>query len=150
MEEAHLAPEPPVVALLGFLEPVQVGLELLVVRPGGAVDALEHLVPRIAPPVGARDLEQLEGTDPAGGRQVRPAAEIDEVSLPVEGDGLALRNRRDQLRLVELAHVLEHLDRVVARPDLALHRLVRLLISAMRASIFSRSAGVKGSLRAKS
>ena len=37
VEELHLAPEAPMVALLGFLEPVQISLELLLVRPGGAV-----------------------------------------------------------------------------------------------------------------
>ena len=79
VEELHLAPEAPMVALLGFLEPVQISLELLLVRPGGAVDALEHLVPRIAPPVGAGDLEELEGADLAGGRQVGATAEVDEV-----------------------------------------------------------------------
>jgi hypothetical protein len=55
MEQIHDSAEDPVVALCGFLEPVHVLLELLRVGPGGAVNALQHLVPGVAAPVGAGD-----------------------------------------------------------------------------------------------
>src|SRR3546814_13180366 len=41
MEEVHLAAEAPVVALFSLLQHGEVGLELLLVLPAGAVDALE-------------------------------------------------------------------------------------------------------------
>ena len=55
MEEVHLAAELAVVALLGFLELMQVGVELVLGRPGGAVDALQLRLVGIAAPVGAGD-----------------------------------------------------------------------------------------------
>src|SRR3546814_9335748 len=60
MEEVHLAAEAPVVALFSLLQHGEVGLELLLVLPAGAVDALELRVARVAAPVGAGDLHQLE------------------------------------------------------------------------------------------
>ena len=61
MEQVELAPDLAMVALLGFLEPMQVLVELLLVRPRRAVDALKHLVARIAAPVRAGHLHELEG-----------------------------------------------------------------------------------------
>jgi hypothetical protein len=78
VEEVELAAKPPVVALLGFLDAGEVGLEVLLRRPRGAVDALEHLVLRVAAPVRAGDLHQLEDFELAGRGHVRPAAEIGE------------------------------------------------------------------------
>src|SRR3546814_12890677 len=76
MEQVHLAAEPPMVALLGLLETVEIGLQLLLVAPAGAVDALELRVPRIAAPIGAGQLHQLEGlAEPAGRGPVRSGAE---------------------------------------------------------------------------
>src|SRR3546814_12499605 len=67
MEQVHLAAEPPMVALLGLLEAMEIGLQLLLVAPAGAVDALVLRVPRIAAPIGAGQLHQLEGlAEPAG------------------------------------------------------------------------------------
>jgi len=60
VEQAHLAAEPAVVALLGLLQHAQVGLELFFGLPAGAGDALELLVLGVAAPVGAGNLEQFE------------------------------------------------------------------------------------------
>ena len=43
MEQVHLAAELAVVALLGFLDLLEVGVELLLLGEGGAVDARQHL-----------------------------------------------------------------------------------------------------------
>ena len=127
MEQIHLAPEPAMVAALGLLEHVQVGLELLLVRPRGAVDALEHLVVGVAAPVRTRDPHQPERlAQLPGGRQVRAAAEIDPLALAVQRDGLVARNALDDLRLVLLAPVAEEPDRLVAVPHLARDRLVAI------------------------
>src|SRR3546814_18525840 len=61
VEEVHLPPEAPVVALLGLLQHGEVGLQPLLVLPAGAVDALELGIARVAAPVGTGDLGKLEG-----------------------------------------------------------------------------------------
>ena len=70
----------------------QIFLELLLVGPGRAVDPLQHLVARIAAPVGAGHLHQLEGLELAGARHMRSAAQILPIALPVQADRLAGRN----------------------------------------------------------
>ena len=78
MEQVQLAPEAAVVALLRLLQHVEIGFELLLVRPAGAVDALELRVLGIAAPIGARHLRQLEGVAELAGRgQMRAGAEIE-------------------------------------------------------------------------
>ena len=127
VKQAHLAPQAAMVAALGLFEPEEVFLELRLLGPGGAVYALEHGVARIAAPIGAGQLHQLEGHGELAGRgQMRPPAEVDEPALTVERDLLALRQALDDLGLVELALVLEERDRLVPVPDLAADRLVAL------------------------
>ena len=60
MEQVELAADPAMVAPLGLLEPEQVLVEVLLVGPGGAVDALKLRVLGVAPPIGAGDAHQLE------------------------------------------------------------------------------------------
>ena len=104
-----------VVALLRLFQPVQIGFQRLLIQPGGAVDTLEHLVAGIAAPVGPGHFHQLERLELAGGRHVRPPAEINEVGLPVQRNVLVGRNVGDDLRLVVLAHLAEEGDRLIAR-----------------------------------
>lgn len=75
-EQVELGAELAVVALLGLHEEVEVGLQLLLRRPRGAVDALEHRVLLAAAPVGGGVAHELERRDVAGGRQVRAAAQV--------------------------------------------------------------------------
>src|SRR5258707_2893332 len=125
MEEVELAPETAVVALLGLLELEEVLLQRLLVRPGGAVDALQLLVACIAAPIGAGHLHELEGmAELAGRRQMRAGAEIDEAALAIEADRLAARDLVDPLRLVFLADRAEERDGTVTLPFLARDRLV--------------------------
>jgi hypothetical protein len=116
VEQIELLAELAVVALLGLLEHVQIGVQVLLLGPGGAVDALQLLVLRVAAPVGAGHLHQLEDLELAGGRHVRAAAQVDEIALAIERYILALRDRGDEFGLVVLADGLEELDRLVARP----------------------------------
>ncbi len=53
-EQVELGPEAPVVALLGLLQEGEVLLELVLGRPGRAVDALQLLVLLVAQPVRGR------------------------------------------------------------------------------------------------
>ena len=75
--EVQLGAELAVVALLGLGQPLEVGLEVVLGRPGGAVDPLQLRVLLGAAPVGGGTASQLEGVaDQLGGRQVRAAAEV--------------------------------------------------------------------------
>src|SRR5690349_6300484 len=79
VEEIELTAKAAMVALLRLLEERQMMLEVLLGRPGRAVDALKLGVPRVAAPVGAGHLRQLEGLPKHAGRgQMGPGAEIDE------------------------------------------------------------------------
>ena len=87
VEQIHVAADLAVVAPLGFGELMQMGIQLLLVAPRGAVDAAEHGVAMVAAPIGPGDLHQLERrADVAHGAHVRAAAEVDPVALPVERD----------------------------------------------------------------
>jgi len=121
VEEVELLTEPPMIAFLGLFEQGQIGLERLLVGPGGAVDALQLLVARIAPPIGSGHFGELEGFELVGGGDVRTAAQVDEATLPVEGNGLPFGNGGDDLGLVVLPEGFEEFDRLVARPLLTHH-----------------------------
>ena len=58
--QIELPPQLAMVALLGLLQHVQMGIEFILLRPGRAVDALQLFVLLVAAPVGAGDLHQLE------------------------------------------------------------------------------------------
>src|SRR5690606_25075328 len=75
-EQVQLAAQLAVVALLGLGEELQVRLQLVLGRPGGAVDALELLVLLAAAPVRGGVPHQLERRDVPGGGQVGTAAEV--------------------------------------------------------------------------
>ena len=75
---------------------VQVGVEVLLAEERGAVEPLELLAAGVVLPVGAGDAQQLERADLAGVRDVRPAAQVDELALAVEAErsGTASARRR--------------------------------------------------------
>ncbi len=76
-EELELLAQLLVVALLGLGQHLQVGLQVLLGRPGGAVDALQLLVLLVSQPVGGRGPGQGEGVgDQLGVGQVRATAQI--------------------------------------------------------------------------
>ena len=113
------------VAFLCFLELSQVDTQLLLACPCGAIDSLQHFVRRIAAPVGTRDAGQLESlAEPSGRRQVRAAAQVDEITLLVERDRLVAGDVLNDLRLVLLAKLAEEPDGIVPVPDLPLDGFV--------------------------
>src|ERR1700730_2587972 len=113
------------VATLGFFEPEEVLVEILLVGPGGAVDALQLGVPGIAAPIGARYTHQLESlAEIAGRRQMRPGTQIDKPALPIQADLLAGRNFAHIFRLIAFADLAKKGDRRATLPDLARNRLV--------------------------
>ena len=128
MMRSELATELPVVAPLRLLDAPDVLVELLLREPGRPVDALEHRPVLVAPPVGAGRRQQLERLDVAGRRHVGSAAEVDEVTLAVEGRP-ASRPARGLSRISTLNGSPCSLvvpDRLLARTLLADDRVVRL------------------------
>src|SRR5512132_1819714 len=65
-EQVQLAPELPVIAALRLLHPVEIRLQVLLGRPRGPVDPLEHGTRLVAPPVRAGQLQQDERAEPPG------------------------------------------------------------------------------------
>jgi hypothetical protein len=126
VKEIELLRQPPVVALLGFFEHVQIGVLLFFLRPRGAVNPLQHFVLGIAAPVRAGQLHQLEDFELSGRRHVRAAAQVDEIAFTIQRHVFPLRNRRDDLGFVMLADRFEKLDRLVARPHFARHAQIAL------------------------
>ena len=113
------------VAPLRLLEHVEIGVQLLLRAEGDAVDALEHRIAAVAAPVGARDRHELEGVwrHLAGMSEMRAAAEVLPVSVPVHAHVLALGDRADELHLVGFVVGLVIADGAVAVPDLGGHRV---------------------------
>ena len=66
MEQIERAAELAMVALLGFLDAVQVGVEIVLLRPRGAVNSLQHFVLGITAPIRTGQLGQLEHPQLAG------------------------------------------------------------------------------------
>ena len=125
VEEVHGPADLAMVALLGFLQAMQVRRQVGFGRPGRAVDALQHRIAVIAPPVGAGQLGQLERLAGDLGRgQVRASAEVLPGALAIDRDVLAGRDAADDLGLVDLADQLKVGDGRLAVPDLAHDRLV--------------------------
>ena len=90
--EIEFGAEFAVVAFRRFFEKDEVVVEFLLRRKGGPVDALQHRVVLVAPPVRARDAHQLDRADLARRFGVTAAAEIGKVADRVERDRLALGN----------------------------------------------------------
>ena len=90
-------------------------LELLLRRERGAVDALQPLVLLVALPVDGRRLEQLDRADLLQVAHVRPAAEVVELAVAIDGDRLAVGNVLEALDLEALAALAEEARRLVAR-----------------------------------
>src|SRR4051794_34353874 len=80
-EQVELLAQRAVIPLLGFLEPIEVFLEILLGREGGSVNALELRIALVAAPVGTGEGQHLEGFDLARALNVGTAAEVDEVAV---------------------------------------------------------------------
>ena len=127
VEEVHGLADLAVVALLGLLDALDVGLQVGLGGPGRTIYPLQLGVAMIAAPIGAGQLGQLEGlAHMARGRQVRTQAQVLPAALPIDADLLGLRQVLDDLGLVGLADAAEVLQRLVAVPDLPADRLVAL------------------------
>src|SRR5450759_2896509 len=94
------------VAELCLFAPVQVGVELRLTWPDGAVDALEHRALLGAAPICPGHGHELEGAYLAGAGDVRALAQIDERPVLVRG---GCRERLARLHC-PFRKVIEYLD----------------------------------------
>ena len=137
------------IARLRLFDAFEVRGEIVLVRPGGAVDALQHGVALVAAPVRAGDGGQLERAEAAGGRDVRPAAEIEPFALAIDRERLVAGDAFDDLDLVLLAELVEGLDRLVAAQLFAAHRQIafddlgHLLFDAAKIFVGERAVGAE-------
>ena len=137
--QVEVVSEAAVVALDRLLQTVQVGGEVLLVRPRRSVDALQHRVLLGAPEVRAGHPHELEVAETTGGRHVRAATHVHEGRrVAIEADPLPRRHlavgivaRRRQVHELLLVGMrshqllgfgdrqLEALEGLVGRDDLA-------------------------------
>ena len=103
-KQLQLPADPAVIPALCLLQPLEVGVRLVLFGEGDAVDALERLPVGVAPPVGGVAGQQLDGValDPAGAVHVGTGAQVGKFPLPVKADGLVLGQVVDQLNLKRL------------------------------------------------
>src|SRR5713226_7814656 len=85
-EEVQLRAELAVIAALGFLNAVEMCVQLFLGEEGHGVNALQLRIAFLALPVCAGDVHELERLNALSGRNVRAAAEVDEFSRGVERD----------------------------------------------------------------
>src|SRR5205814_2594658 len=146
-ENAELFAELAMTARARLLELVKVILELFLIAPRGAVDALQHRVALVAAPVRAGDAEQLERAEAAGGGDVRSATEIEPFALSINRELFIAGNRFDDLDFVFFAELVEQFDRLFTVPffatdwKIALHDLLHLLFDAAEIFVAERTIG---------
>src|SRR5512146_2305957 len=99
------------VAPFDLLQAGEVRVELGLGGERGPIDALEHGVAFIAAPVSPGRREQLECADITGRRQMRPAAEIDEIALGIGRYRFPVRETLNQFNFIVLTTALEEVDR---------------------------------------
>ena len=87
------------VALFGFFEHREVGVQLGLVFKRSAVDALELRVLFVAFVVGAGHAGELERADVACAHHVRAGAEVNEIAVLIQRDFFVLGNALDDVQL---------------------------------------------------
>ena len=83
---------------------MQIFFQLFAMSPCGSVDPLEHFITRVAAPVRACNLHQLKRAQVPSTRNVGATAEIQKITLLIQGDIITRRNGCDNLSLIPLAH----------------------------------------------
>ena len=114
------------VALFGFLHFGEIFFKLRFLFERRTVNAGEHLVLFVPAPVSARHAGQLERLDLARGRQMRPAAEIDEIALLVKGNFRVLGQIVDKFLFIRFAEIIHHFKGVLAAQRKALDGQIAL------------------------
>ena len=114
-EQVHLTAQTVVISVLDICQVLQILFQIHLLGVRGSVDSGEHLVVLVSSPVCTGRRSQLERLDLLGAHQVRTRTQFDEITLLIEGNGLALRQILNQLHLVRLFPILHHLNRFFPR-----------------------------------
>src|SRR5690554_6020302 len=99
-----------VITLFSFFETLQILLECFLIAPGSTVHTLQHLVARVAAPVGTSHTSKLEGFELASLWHMRSTTEVYELTLTIEGQRLIAGNAFNNVYFILLAHLIEHVD----------------------------------------
>ena len=108
-EQVELFAEPPVVPLFDLFEERQVLVQGGGARKGRPVDPGQHLILLVAPPVRARQTEELERLYFPGRREVWPPAEVREAVLRIDAY-LGVFDPADKLFLERLPETVEQIE----------------------------------------
>src|SRR5437879_11856929 len=85
-EELEFGADVTMIATLGFFEAMKIFVQFFFGEEARGVNALELRIAFLPFPVGTSDAHQLESLDALGRRNVRAAAEVDELAGGVEGN----------------------------------------------------------------
>src|SRR5207302_1430737 len=119
-EKIELLAQHAMVALLRLLNSFQVIFEVLFRKERRSINPLQLRILFIAKPVRARNIEQLERLDFPGRRNVRPAAEIGELTSAVNRNlFVGLGELLDEVALHEVALFLELSQSLIPRHKFA-------------------------------
>ena len=115
VEQLVLLAQHPVVAAFRLFHLRQVGIEIFLAEERGAVQPLQRPARGVSLEVGPGDRQQLERLDSAGVGTVRPPAQVDKLSLPVEAErGVVGEAGLHVLHLEGLPQVVAQLHRFAA------------------------------------
>ncbi len=109
-DQVQFFPHFSVITTLNLFQPGQIGINLGSGWKRGPIDPLQHRVPLVPAPVGAGNVEQLEGTDMACRWQMGAPTKIHEITLRICGDRLMIGKSLNQLNLVLLTTRCEEID----------------------------------------
>ena len=135
VEQIQFAAQLAVVPLFSFFQHREVLLQFLLGGPGGTVNALQHFVAMIAPPVSSGHLHQLEVLELASAGHVWPAAQVFKAALAIQADILIAGDTGNDLGFVVLAQGFEVRHGFVARQHAPCYRFV--LASQVRHALFN-------------
>ncbi|OIQ70010.1 hypothetical protein GALL_483840 [mine drainage metagenome] len=113
-----------VITHFSFFKHFQMLLQIFLAGPSGAVNALQHFVFMITPPIGSCNFHQLEMLELAGAGYVWATAQVFEAAFTVETDIFIDRNAGNNFGFVMLAKSFEIGHGLITRQHPAQHRFV--------------------------
>ena len=112
VEKIQFLAQATVVTFFRFFKHREVGFEVIFFEPSGAVNALQHFVFGVTPPVGTGHFHELVHLQFTRARHVRAAAKVNEVTLFIKRNRFTFRNRFNELSLIFFTESEEEFDRV--------------------------------------
>ena len=113
-KQAEFLAELAVVTLFGFLQHVDIFIQIRLFFKSGCIDALEHLVFFAAAPVCARNAHELDIFALARGFKVRTCAEIHKIALTIEANHGVFGQVANEFHLIGLILFLHEANSLLA------------------------------------